>query len=98
MLAPDEKGAAAVAKGETTVPKHTKLDAKLEAAIAAGKAPAPMPAAAKPAAAAAKPAAAAAAGPRAAREPKADDVLRVTEDLVSKVSSEKQPAASQSLH
>ncbi|PRW44459.1 prolyl-tRNA synthetase associated domain-containing 1 [Chlorella sorokiniana] len=87
VLAPDEKGPAAVAKGETTVAKHTKAELKVEAAIAAGKAPLPTAAAAKPAAAAAKPAAAAAAGPRAARTPKADDVLRVTEDLVTKIAT-----------
>lgn len=89
VLAPDEKGPAAVAKGETTVAKHTKVEAKAAAAIVAGKAQVPATAAAKPAAAAAKPAAAAAATPRTAREPKADDVLRVTEELVTKVSRQR---------
>lgn len=83
VLAPDEKGPGAVAKGEAMPTLHAKKDLKAQvAAVASGQAAAPT--VAKPAAAAAvarKPAA----GAAGLRQPRADDVLRVTDELVAKV-------------
>lgn len=86
VLAPDEKGPAAVGKGEKMPTLHSKKELGAQAAaVASGAAVAP---AAAPPAAAAKPAAkpaAAKAAAGAARQPRADDVLRVTDELVEQV-------------